>query len=215
MKKGLTGFLALFVLTAQFSCATSRTTYRDFALPAEINHDYQKKLTDQDVRSDLAQLKYALNYAYSGRKYLPGEQFHSLLSGLGEIHGEMTALAFCKEIQSRLNQVSDSHLHAQIYKDRCYVSEVPHGGVGPNFYSGTAVWDAEMRTKQGVPALYVAIRTFPGHQSPEWNGFIETVKNLLPKSRLVILDLRGNDGGDDTKGKELSTLSKFSLTRQS
>jgi hypothetical protein len=187
-------------------CSTSQMTYRDLDLPSEINHDYQKELTEKEERYDLAQLKYALTHAYSGRRYLPGEQFPNLLRGLDEIHGEMTALDFCKEIQKRLHQVSDSHLHSQLYKDRCRVTEAPRGSVGSNFYSGRSVWDAELRSKQGVTALYISIRTFPSHQSPEWNGFIEAVTRLLPRARLVILDMRGNDGGDDTMGGELSHL---------
>lgn len=57
-----------------------------------------------------------------------------------------------------------------------------------------------------VTALLISITSFYQSTSPAWNGFLEKVKGLLPQAQLVIIDMRGNGGGDDAKGFELSTL---------
>src|SRR5690606_31335477 len=42
------------------------------------------------------------------------------------------------------------------------------------------------------------------HSSPKWNGFVEKLDALLPQADAVIYDLRGNSGGDDSKGSVLA-----------
>src|SRR5690606_28631489 len=59
---------------------------------------------------------------------------------------------------------------------------------------------------KGHTALLISVTSFPSHTNPVWEGFLKRVSDLIPKSDLVILDLRGNGGGDDTIGKKLSDL---------
>ena len=54
--------------------------------------------------------------------------------------------------------------------------------------------------------MLISITFFPPRPSPEWNGFLDRVKKLLHEAHFVIIDLRGNGGGDDRIGHELSSL---------
>ena len=54
--------------------------------------------------------------------------------------------------------------------------------------------------------LLIAITKFPPPSSPLWNGFLSSIKEKLPKAAAIILDLRGNQGGNDHMGRQLATL---------
>lgn len=42
--------------------------------------------------------------------------------------------------------------------------------------------------------------------SPDWNGFLGTVKALRAQGKPFVIDLRGNPGGDSTKGKQMAVI---------
>ena len=51
-----------------------------------------------------------------------------------------------------------------------------------------------------------AITSFPSHEDPAWNGFLDAVRRESASAPALVLDLRGNGGGDDTTGRAVAKL---------
>lgn len=201
-------WIGIFIFVSVGCSTLAKKDYRYIAIPDVINDDPLKQLSDSQVRSDVDQVLYALTTTYSGRKFLPNQEFPNLISDIQSIKGPMTAEVLCQHIDTAFEKVSDSHLNAKFKNKNC----VPNGHdrkgqVGKNFFPrGDIPWLVKTEKRKNKTALLVSITSFPSSSSPVWNGFIDSVKKELPKKDLVILDMRGNGGGDDTKGYELSTL---------
>ncbi len=161
-------------------------------------------LAPSQVKADLEFLTYALNRGYAGRDYLSVEAYNKMIQNLDEIHGSMTPETFRDSIDEIFVDVPDNHLHARFnnkwsqYRD----SKQSVGHVGNNFYkhNGEQPWSIETRKLKNKTILLISIASFPFNESPVWNGFFDQVQDRLPKSAAVILDMRGNGGGDDTTG---------------
>jgi C-terminal processing protease CtpA/Prc len=54
--------------------------------------------------------------------------------------------------------------------------------------------------------LYISITRFPPHEDKIWEGLLNAVTSQLKLSDAVVIDMRGNGGGDDTIGMELAKI---------
>ncbi len=200
-------FLLLPIVLSGHAVSTHKD-FRFIELPESINKDSDKILSDGEIKYDLAQALYALNTAYSGKKFLPKGEFETLVNNIEGLSGSMTAADLCARIDHFMSAVSDNHLSAELKGERCDKSRnMRRGQVGKNFYAKSEVpWKTEIAKRKNKTALLISITYFPSSTNPVWNGFLEGVQQKLPAADLVILDMRGNGGGDDSKGYELSTL---------
>lgn len=203
-------FLILLFGSLLISCSsTPKRDYTFIEIPETINKDPEKNLSRDEVRHDISQAVYALNTAYSGKKFLPPGQFDELVKDIGSIDAPMKTEELCEKIDRSMELVSDNHLNAKFNNKNCFKSLNPRTGkVGNNFYKekNKIPWAVQLSKRNKKTALLISITGFPSSTNPVWNGFIESVKKELPKSNLVILDMRGNGGGDDSKGFALATL---------
>lgn len=202
-------FFLLSLFLGVVACSTTpKKDYRYIAIPEVVNTDGTKVLTHEQVRADIDQMRYALMSTYSGRRFLPGDEFPEMIAELEVIDGPLPVDEFCKKIDMAFEKVSDSHLNAKFKNKNC----VPNGHdrkgqVGKNFFPrGRLPWKVTTAKKKNKNAILISITSFPSSSSPVWDGFIEAVKVDLPKKDIIILDMRGNGGGDDTKGYDLSNL---------
>lgn len=204
MKHVLCFFTFFFLL----GCSSSpKRDFRFIEIPTSINEDPKKNLSSVEVKADLEQLDYALQRAYSGRRFLPANEFQKLRGELEQIKNSDVAIEFCRKLASAFDRVSDNHLRAK-FKDRnCFMGKVPVGSVGRNYHKNKSTpWNVHLMTRVGHRALLISITSFPQSTDPVWKGFIPQVQQLLSQAELVIIDLRGNGGGDDTIGQELADL---------
>ena len=202
----------LFLFSSLFFIACASNPKRDYTFienPETINVNPDKNLSGAEVKHDIAQAIYALNTAYSGKKFLPHGQFDNLVKGISQINAPMKAAELCEKIDYHMHNVSDNHLSAKFNKNHCFKnSNRRAGSVGKNFYKekNDIPWTVQLSKKNKKTALLISITSFPSSTNPVWSGFIDLVKKELPKSNLVILDMRGNGGGDDSKGFALASL---------
>lgn len=184
-----------------------RRDHRTLEIPAILNESPEKSLTAVEVEEDLEQLRFALRNAYSGRRFLPGNEFQQLLGEIDKIEGAQTAMELCRKIDAAFDSVSDNHLRGKFNNRNCFVTRAHKGQVGVNYLSGKeAPWDVRLAKRSDRHALMISVRTFPQSTDPVWKGFIKEVQTSLPHAQLVIIDLRGNGGGDDTIGQALADL---------
>ncbi|MCB9073797.1 MAG: hypothetical protein H6623_09255 [Bdellovibrionaceae bacterium] len=177
-------------------------------LPDTINKDVTKALSEDELTYDKEQLLYALDHAYSGRRFLPKDEFLELRDRIHYISDPVTVQSLCHQIAYYFQEVSDNHLRARFNDRSCFVSrrrQLPN--VGSNYYRKQGkIWDVRRQKKKNKMALLISILEFPNSQSQEWNGFMEAIQKQINGVDLVILDLRGNSGGDDTIGRELANF---------
>lgn len=200
--------LSILLMFALGSRTTStKRDYRFIEIPASINKDVGKLLTKVETTYDIDQAIFALTNAYSGSQFLPKKEFKNLIESIQSIQGPISSLDLCKRIDSFMDVVSDNHLSAKFNNKPCIDDTHNYqGNVGSNFYKAVndVPWQAKLSKKKNKTALLISITGFPKATNPLWNGFIEKVKELVPKSQFVVIDMRGNGGGDDSKGFELS-----------
>ena len=81
------------------------------------------------------------------------------------------------------------------------------GNVGSNNISNPKkIWEVRNDQIGKKNVLYISIKRFPYPESDLWDGFIKSISTQLKKSDSLVLDLRGNQGGHDSKAMEMVEL---------
>lgn len=202
-------FLIILSLSSLFLCSCSTFFKKenfDQKMLVEDNFDLKPKhlLSKKQIQEDIKLLAYMLENGYGGRKYVPQEQFHQALNDLKKIDSSnVSSNELCLSIEKSLTQIPDMHLGARIGDEFCSPlrkAKFIKGSVGHNLLSEEKIWGLNYIKvkKQKIPVL--SITTFPSNEDPKWNGFLDTVFKLKKESSALIIDLRGNSGGDDSKG---------------
>ncbi len=188
-------------------------TPNQLALKEKVVNASDKTLSNQQVQKDIGLLLYALQNGYSGYRFLPKLQIdllESKLKMLPSLHDSIAPLQLCNSIQDIFDQMSDYHLNVRINDVVCHKQKpVKKDAVGKNL--GSQLWEEKkipwkisiLDSHPETPIL--SIIKFPFQNDPSWKGFSESIKTLLSYKSIVI-DLRGNDGGDDSRGYELARL---------
>lgn len=195
------------------SCSTIQKPLivRDEQLLVQDSYTFQpsEHLSKSDVRSDLDILLYALKNGYGGRKYIPQETFARVINSFEKMELDQTSSqSLCEEIERNLIQIPDMHLSARIQNQFCSPlreAKFKKGNVGPNFVkSKDKAWELNQIQLGGKKIPVLSITTFPNEEDAEWKGFLDTVLNLKRTAPAIIIDLRGNGGGDDTMGLSMA-----------
>jgi hypothetical protein len=203
-------FLIIAFLVSACS-TTPKLTPQDLLIP--VDRPIEKppaSLSDSQVTTDVNYLLYALDRGYAGRDYMPSPAYRQMIQSLGQIRGPMAPDQLRDLIDAILVDAPDSHLHARFNGQwsKFRESKRHSGNVGNNYYKGSSdkPWNLEVRKVGSELVLLISITSFPFHESPVWNGFLDHVQEKLPKVSAAILDLRGNGGGDDTTGLQLAWI---------
>ncbi len=71
--------------------------------------------------------------------------------------------------------------------------------------AGEEIWKIETHSSANRLVPFIGINRFPQSSDPRWNGFLEDVRAAMEFS-VIVFDLRGNPGGDDTKAIEMTSI---------
>lgn len=163
-----------------------------------------------EVTADLDVLSHALERGYVGRRFVPAASWATMMARLGALRStrRTTVHTLCEGIAQAFDALHDGHLAARWRapgaprSTPCATEPERVPAVGPNFAEGEAgVWTARSDGQVGL----LSIRSFPYHDDPLWAGFEDAARGLLVHPALIV-DLRGNGGGDDTRGHWLAGL---------
>lgn len=195
--------------TKDLSSSDDRLLVQDsFSLVAPAN------LTKSELQDDVSVLTYAFENGYGGRKYIPSDQYRKTLSSLYQLSHDATEVIdtreFCRAIAQSLFELSDNHLSARMTGQECneeHEKLFSKGSVGKNSSTQNDIpWDLSYRTfgKTRIPIL--SITAMPAHEDKAWTGFIDAVLMLKRSAPAIVIDLRGNGGGDDKVGREMAKI---------
>jgi hypothetical protein len=166
--------------------------------------EYGLNANSATVDTDITILLEALNEAYAGCEYLPKGEFDILLSEIEKLRSLGDKIQLFEALKEIFSKVSDSHLKTwQTIEDRSKKRKEKLYEIGTNIAAEEKV---VVQFKDGN--LLIGFDSFPMPNDPVWENFIESIKEHLYKSDLksIIIDLRGNDGGNDHYGYELASL---------
>jgi peptidase S41-like protein len=202
--------IAIFVLC---SCQTKpkKWTSDDLIISDQATLSFADKLSEDQVAEDIDFLIFALSNGYGGRKYVPGDSFSKTISALKSISKPATVAEFHDRIDESLFIIPDNHMTAyymgNVSKKRSEQSKLDVGHVGANNIKDSKKnWETRIDKIGNKKVLFISITDFPDSDNEVWNGFITSVSALKTNADAIVIDLRGNSGGDDAKGMELAQL---------
>ncbi len=172
-------------------------------------------LTSDVVDRDLAVVLHALERGYGGRAFVPPAAWDAMRAGLEAARRQArTVGALCDALADAFWLLPDAHLSARRqdtsgYNVRCGTRATAGGrrpGVGVNRHNGPPgiPWSAQTFEQAGTRLLRVSIQAFPPEKAPVWDGFTQALEARASVDAVVV-DLRGNGGGDDSRGYELAS----------
>lgn len=193
-------FLSMQVLAADSS---------DLLMSSVDSLNPKSNLAIVEQQMDIDAILHALENGYGGKNFLPKNEYASLVASLNNLRSESVAgissQVFCVKIQRMMDLVSDNHLGITSNGWTCG-KKYPEAHVGNNILGdGEIPWAILKRNINNREIPILAISKFPSSSYSVWNGFLESVKSLLAYSDIII-DLRGNPGGDDSKGKQMANI---------
>jgi hypothetical protein len=213
----------LFLITCLYliSCSSFKENEHSFN-PEDLiftKEDFYRnpktKLNSEEIKKDIDLLIYALDKGYGGRNFLPEKIIQDTFANLSKIKIEnsLSEKEFCDKIGDILWQVPDGHLTVKSREELCGDQAKWHelkGRVGKNsklgyFQKNNKPWFVGKEKMKGKIVGLISIISFPSSKNKIWDGFIDESRKLLNMD-IIIIDLRGNRGGDDTFGFKLAEL---------
>ena len=191
------------VLTSSDLVISDQATVESLAFPEMIS--------SIEAAEDINFLIFALSNAYGGRQHTPQNSFTKAIEALKKIPTTLTLAEFHNQIDEALFLIPDNHMMAyykgKVSKKRSDYQMSSTGNVGSNNISDVKkIWEVRIDKVGSKKILYISIVRFPSSENEIWKGFISSVSNQMKKSDSIVIDLRGNSGGDDSKGMELAEL---------
>lgn len=198
--------------------ATQAKRYKELEQPNEpASRAPEVPLDARAVNADLDLLAYALERGYAGRPFVGAAAWAEMSRRLEALRGKpATVSSLCTAIGDALWQLPDAHLGAK--------RRSPKGGsnvkcgtlfqqskrtpsVGDNYGAdGIAKpWTSDLLSVGHATFGVISIKELAIAEDPAWGAFNAVTTGMLSTDGLVI-DLRGNSGGDDTRGVALARL---------
>lgn len=194
-----------------FSCASnSKIEDQDLFVSDNTLRLPKLELSQAEVRQETAIVAYALRNGYGGRKYVPQDIFIKAVSEIEAIGSkELSAEELCSQIDERLFLIPDMHLNARLNNRNCSASarnRYAVGKVGQNHLQDKKrVWAVDyIKVKRKMIPL-LSITSLPSYEDAAWDGFEKEIGKIKDSASAVIIDLRGNGGGSDSRVYQLAS----------
>lgn len=158
-----------------------------------------EQLSPAEVREDVLALRRVLDEAWGGNEVVPAAVITAAYARLASISPVSTPAEFCTALGQALDELPDAHFAVAFEGERrCVSSPRRAPAVGANFAASKArPWEVARRDVDGRTVALVSIKRFLGPASPQWGDFLALFEGALDADA-VVLDLRGNGGGNDT-----------------
>lgn len=166
-------------------------------------------LSKNEIKEDIELLLFTMRTGYGLYNHIDSALRINTENQLNEVtkNSDVSPDELCNSISLILSTLPDGHLVAISNQRYCHSDlNTRKPSVGRNYYFNTAgvdkCWKLQYvnEEKESIPIL--SIIRFPSPQSKEWEGFKEGIKQLL-NYKNIIIDLRGNTGGNDKMGYDL------------
>jgi hypothetical protein len=154
----------------------------------------KQSITEPEFIYDMTLLRYALDRAYGAKGTISDDIFKNVDKELKNLHFISSPQLLCQKIGEILIQFPDNHLKTKYLGNFCYQRKINKKNMGQNLNVSKDPWRG-LKTNDGIYTIAIS-RFTPGN----WPGFLEFVDEAKKHAKTIIIDLRGNNGGDDTIG---------------
>ncbi|MBP3545416.1 MAG: hypothetical protein J6J82_03880 [Alphaproteobacteria bacterium] len=167
------------------------------------------KLTADQVRHEVSVFARVLINIYCGWPFHNEVLKRKILKTLVDIHRntkDMTSAELLEQLRPAIEIIPDNHINLRMLGYDMGVRTTlrkPRPNVGKNIASGKK-FHTEQRSDIGI----IAVPTLSGWTDDEQQIFEEQWRTILPRSEILIIDLRGNGGGNS---KPLSDMADYIL----
>ena len=168
----------------------------DMGIPAPEKREPNKKLSAADVRHDISVLARYLIRVYVGWPVHDEIIRRKVLTRLTKAYKtahDMTATEFFDFVRNVIEPIPDNHISLRFNNARAFmtVKTRNHKDVGTNI-AGKQTLKTELRNDN------IAVIGFTGMVKSDEvrDAILDFQNNILPKSAALIIDLRGNGGGN-------------------
>ncbi len=166
-------------------------------------------MSKEEVDSDVRFVEFALKKSYSGYFYKNKKDVEVGIKNLKRYLAKIESIKpgeFCRLLGKSFSHVKDEHLIFQFGPKKCE-RKIFVGKVGKRkFAEENKLWVLREVDSKGNKILIISISWFASPSSKEWSGMLEQIKARLIEVDFVIVDLRGNGGGDDSVGYQLARV---------
>lgn len=192
----------IFLLTIVTMTACSTNTFKNLSYNSLRIEDFSKKYKSEvnpvEFQEDILFLRYALERAYGGKGTIDESIFKSVDKKLQNLELISNSKELCQKIGKVLSDFPDHHLKAKYKGTFCYRPNIKLVDVGKNKNDTQKPWKGIISSDK---VYTIAISKFtPG----KWPGFHDFLDEAVKKAKAIIIDLRGNGGGDDSIGYEMA-----------
>lgn len=180
------------------------SSIQDMKSPVNVSQDVQKVLTADQVRHDVSAFARALIKVYGGWSFLSELEQRRILVGLKRIYdtaqGNMTATDLFKQLQPIIEKFRDYHIGIYLggLRAQTVLGRKEMLRVGKNIASRQEGIKLEMRGNVAVFGIESC------YEPAFFQKYMNQAMDMLFKSDALIIDLRGNLGGDSRVGSWLA-----------
>lgn len=185
------------------SAAVVRTppTLAQLEVASDVDLRPPADLTTAQVEEDVAWLLHALRYAWGGQTFVDADLISAVearLTALSQDEPPGTPRQLCRALAELLGALPDAHFAATLEgSPDCMAAARRKPAVGRNVASGDArPWSFSVRRVGDRPVGVLGVSQFAPHDDSRWDGMVEAID--AAEVSAVVVDLRGNGGGDDT-----------------
>lgn len=205
--------LMMFLAALALSSCAGQPTHRPADLLINEGSDDLRveKITAASLTADMDLLVYALRKGYAGYPLIDPALLRDVERRLQSLPSQgpvFEPVHLCGDLANVLSLLPDNHLAVRNGQRKCAptgTEATPRWQVGKNvaLQSGKSPWILEYRqvNRSRIPILGIA--AFPLGEDPVWGNFTETIR-AIEGAKALVIDLRGNTGGDDSRGYELA-----------
>lgn len=166
-------------------------------------------MNKEEVDTEVKIVEFALRKSYAGYFYKNKNDVDVGIINLKRLVAQIESIKpedFCKLLGKAFSHVKDEHLIFQFGSKKCERKDFV-GKVGKRkFAEENKLWVIKEVDDRGSKVLVISISWFASPSSKEWSGMLDQIKARLIEVDFVIVDLRGNGGGDDSVGYLLAKL---------
>ncbi|MGZ3771380.1 MAG: S41 family peptidase [Bdellovibrio sp.] len=186
--------------------------YQKFLLDPAISANSPSHISFSQAQEDIEILLEALEKAYPAKWVMSPMQWQNVLFRIKslQIEENISTELFGTLLADILWKIPDGHLKLR-FNGKVLGSEFtkhlrkPSTGSNLADLSVNEFWKIEQRESLCGLIPVIAISGFPQASEPQWNGFSEAINQTL-SAPAIIVDLRGNAGGDDTRALEMVSI---------
>ncbi len=161
------------------------------------------------AKKDVEVILHFFKHGYAGYNFINQHIVKTAVAELEMLPDQNTTSwkILCSKVASIFQKVPDNHLKVKFAEQNCLdkpLSEKRNGVVGKNIVDGntTKPFFLSFRTVKGKNIGVIGIKNFPSFDDARWGQFEGSIEQLM-SAESIIRDLRGNEGGDDSRGMQL------------